>query len=579
MSPWQLLGLDAEADTRSIKRRYAQLLKQHRPDEDPEAFQRLREAYEYAIEWASQEVPEPASPPELDQPSVVVVPEPFGNGQRAFVPLSATQEAHLDEQARIAFLIDTCESLDIALLDAREANLEREFQLELVRRCEERDERALEILRWAMARLDWLTPWQADYLPPVAMAQLAQRLLEVELAELRASLPVISESRFHHRVYELARQKWLRPLELNRQLQQALVPILERYEQASVELIERLERLFGWSEQDGYLPCDGERWAALLARLASEKELRMLRALLAVSQPQTPEQRAAWFLFRPMSNGQRRRMADGFGEQDWQACQALAATVRMPHRPSVQGVLYFPEWRQWRPREWGAFAALYAWLLTALVLLINQAYRPSAADGQSLLRDGLLALVASAVTIALLSLLRRGWGWMARRLASLDVWLSRFILPAGVWRQGAGLLLIRHLLPATMFALLVGAWAKHVPWAAALAMMTLIGSVCFLAAVTAGASPTGWWTLLRRGIGGRAVLMLMLWLAIIVGGTLLAGLVGPEVRKSYPQRATEGRADLLKPCARPADAQQRHDCDDAARMVGEALQRAEGRTP
>ena len=74
VSPWELLGLDAEAEPRSIKRRYAQLLKQTRPDEDPEAFQRLREAYEWALDWAqrTQDVDE--------QPAVEMssTPPPFG---------------------------------------------------------------------------------------------------------------------------------------------------------------------------------------------------------------------------------------------------------------------------------------------------------------------------------------------------------------------------------------------------------------------------------------------------------------------------------------------------------------------
>ena len=43
MSCWEVLGLDAEADERTIKRQYARLLKGTRPDEDPEAFQALRE--------------------------------------------------------------------------------------------------------------------------------------------------------------------------------------------------------------------------------------------------------------------------------------------------------------------------------------------------------------------------------------------------------------------------------------------------------------------------------------------------------------------------------------------------------
>ena len=49
MSCWEVLGLEPQADSRTVKRRYAQLLKVHRPDTDPQGFQRLREAYEQAL--------------------------------------------------------------------------------------------------------------------------------------------------------------------------------------------------------------------------------------------------------------------------------------------------------------------------------------------------------------------------------------------------------------------------------------------------------------------------------------------------------------------------------------------------
>lgn len=49
MSPFMLLGLDDRADERDVKRAYARLLRQHRPDEDPVGFQRLNEAYQHAL--------------------------------------------------------------------------------------------------------------------------------------------------------------------------------------------------------------------------------------------------------------------------------------------------------------------------------------------------------------------------------------------------------------------------------------------------------------------------------------------------------------------------------------------------
>lgn len=47
----RLLDLPDDADERAIKRAYAAKLKTTRPDEDPEGFQRLHEAYQAALAW------------------------------------------------------------------------------------------------------------------------------------------------------------------------------------------------------------------------------------------------------------------------------------------------------------------------------------------------------------------------------------------------------------------------------------------------------------------------------------------------------------------------------------------------
>ncbi|GEM_PF-1920493 len=52
MDVFALLGVGHDADERTIKRAYARLLKQTRPDEDPAAFQRLHEAYQAALAYS-----------------------------------------------------------------------------------------------------------------------------------------------------------------------------------------------------------------------------------------------------------------------------------------------------------------------------------------------------------------------------------------------------------------------------------------------------------------------------------------------------------------------------------------------
>lgn len=50
---WAVLGLPGPASERDVKRSYARLLKQTRPEDDADGFQRLREAYEAALAFAT----------------------------------------------------------------------------------------------------------------------------------------------------------------------------------------------------------------------------------------------------------------------------------------------------------------------------------------------------------------------------------------------------------------------------------------------------------------------------------------------------------------------------------------------
>ncbi|MGO4780536.1 J domain-containing protein, partial [Lysobacter sp. 2RAB21] len=55
MSPFARLGLSEDADQAQIKRAYARELRLARPDEDPQAFQQLHEAYLRCLELAAPE--------------------------------------------------------------------------------------------------------------------------------------------------------------------------------------------------------------------------------------------------------------------------------------------------------------------------------------------------------------------------------------------------------------------------------------------------------------------------------------------------------------------------------------------
>jgi len=68
----QVLGLDNDASAREIRGAYARQLKQIEPAAQPEAFQALREAYEFALHWVAEDVrperhAEPATPESMRQ--------------------------------------------------------------------------------------------------------------------------------------------------------------------------------------------------------------------------------------------------------------------------------------------------------------------------------------------------------------------------------------------------------------------------------------------------------------------------------------------------------------------------------
>lgn len=81
---WAVLGLAGPAAERDVRRAYARLLKQTRPEEDAEGFQRLREAYEAALAIAvaraaadDGEAPARQAPPLPQGPAATVTPIPF----------------------------------------------------------------------------------------------------------------------------------------------------------------------------------------------------------------------------------------------------------------------------------------------------------------------------------------------------------------------------------------------------------------------------------------------------------------------------------------------------------------------
>jgi len=137
MDPFELLGLEEDADQSAIKRAYARLLKVTRPDTDPVGFQQLHEAYQLALQYASWR-PAPMQEAPSEQAGAVLLP--------SAEPLQAQAD-----QTTPAIAMQVKQELDSLLAHTDELLALQAFDFDAF--CAEADERAAtqtpaEVSRW-----------------------------------------------------------------------------------------------------------------------------------------------------------------------------------------------------------------------------------------------------------------------------------------------------------------------------------------------------------------------------------------------------------------------------------------------
>ncbi|MGC5326267.1 hypothetical protein [Brevibacillus sp. SYSU BS000544] len=76
MGVWEVLGIEPTEDIPSIKKAYSQKLKVHHPEDDPEGYQRLREAYDYAMKAAKKGAVKETRPSFSDENNIHIWPNP-----------------------------------------------------------------------------------------------------------------------------------------------------------------------------------------------------------------------------------------------------------------------------------------------------------------------------------------------------------------------------------------------------------------------------------------------------------------------------------------------------------------------
>lgn len=460
MDCWTLLELPDDADERSIKRSYAKRLKTTRPDEDAEGFQRLREAYERALQlarWREEETddcsPEPvasALPADnLQAWSGLVEMSP------SLAPMPTVAVAPPPAQALLKGL--TLENLPQRWPEAQAHQCAQDFQNLLLEHCCNHPEQRAPLVEWAVQHLEWLTPWQSLSMSDAQQRSLVNALLEHYRQTLKERLQANQERAFLAQLTHYSEQLWLQIFDHRLQWQSTVLMLLNE-QQWSVPLFERVCQAFGWDEQRGAIPEPAWVWQHLVQRCQQETFYQELQNKLQQEHSWAPEVLAAQLLAKPLSPRQQRNLTRGFTQNEWQACQELAQTLtwrfpqlieRLPQRdvfywqkfmpqPSTTGetwvrawagiglafTLFFIQERQAPPLLAAIMAALCGWLAAVL---------------------GLLALSA--------------WNALALRLLDLDLWLSERLIPKQLHRPPYRRLL-RHGVPflalLALFASLLG---------------------------------------------------------------------------------------------------------------------------
>ncbi|SDT27340.1 hypothetical protein SAMN05216598_4755 [Pseudomonas asplenii] len=486
MSCWEILGLPSDADTRSIKRQYATLLKRTRPDDDPEGFQRLREAYEHALNW-SDSMRQNATEETAPAAEITLYNTETGLQPRDTGPSAAQRTA-----TRLLEGI-TPQLLDERFAEAEQAWCQAEFEEQLLLLCLKTEHDFQALTRWGLEHFQWLSQSQRGNLPNSATLELHQRLfssLEESLAHLLALGDIEG---FWREYYNLEQLDWLKSRTGWEQLNELLARLLLNSPFWSAKLFKSVCKLNNWSMTDYVSKCPEPYWTQLLERNRSENFLYYQQQRLELPL-NTPENRAAYLLFADIPLLQRQIFAQRMRPDDWRFCEHLAQSIRDKHPRLLSRM---PEnnpffWQDLKSQDngWLSFAAV---MLASGVAAMHHHLLPGNGLNETANAIALWSLLLSGLTGMLL------WFWpgMADSLWPLDRRLSPYLSPRLSPRSPSPLLL-RDLLPCWLIAAVIGVWLGAPSLMAYVGTMLSFGWADRLTKKRAwprlaSAYPTSWW--------------------------------------------------------------------------------------
>ncbi|WP_122314715.1 J domain-containing protein [Pseudomonas cichorii] len=437
MNCWSVLGLEPDTDTRSIKRQYATLLKQYRPDEDPEGFQRLREAYEQALDWAH----EPQESKVFDH---VTTLDPS-----LFQPVN---DGEISAWKRAEQLVEgiTADNLVARIQQAQTDACEAEFEKSLLQLCQSDANVMREMAEPAVEHLYWQTPWQRQDFSCSATEPVSKYLLNNAERQLHDTLKTGNARRLLELCHTLEQKAWLQTLDRRRWFNECLARQLLDIQPWSNTLFETVCSRQGWKQTGNLTPCPEPYWSELLHRSHNSSFLEEQQRL-AAQNDNSPAARAARLFFRPMHEDARVQFTAAFNKADWQMCEKLASTLQQRYPGLVNEIPgmnpYF-----WRPlqRNHSTWAMPLAIACTSAEIAFNHFFR----QGSSLLET----LATMLQIVGMFGLLAWGLNWCCRNLG-LTAWrVDRYLLErCGKWLslRRPEPLPIRDSLAVWLFAILV----------------------------------------------------------------------------------------------------------------------------
>ncbi|MHC8388428.1 J domain-containing protein [Pseudomonas sp. MDT2-39-1] len=483
MDCWSVLELPEDADARTIKRSYARLLKIFRPDEDPEGFQRLREAYEQALgvaQWRAEyaaEEPEVATADVVEQPNHANLqawsdvldlrplnlesPPPLRS-----LNLAPSNPAPLHEpviaphELAARALLDglSAQNLSERWAQAQQQHCAQAFEKWLLALCFDHPGLRNSIAAWAVQHLDWLAPWQNVEMTEWQRDALASGLLQDYRQALQELLEDKKEREFLTLLKSYTAQPWLQVFDRRQEWQRILLQLFNDTEW-SLPLFDRVGQVFGWDDKKGIHPEPASTWEALIERCNQESFYESLRVKAQDNRTWLPaDVQAAHLLMNPMKPGQQKKMIDGFGQNEWQACHDLAHTLkwrypelrlRLPHADVFH-------WRRFLPRPITDETWVRVWAGIALALFLFCFPAQYKSHGYSISIPMIFtSLVFACVPVWFLRFAMSWWVPIISHAIVQDLRLTEGLVPRH-WNPDTRWLVVRHGVPQAVVTLLFG---------------------------------------------------------------------------------------------------------------------------